>query len=262
MSMTDVIEDGDYVLIFLDGKRNWIRKVMAGEKFHSNKGIIDFDDLIGRPFGIKIESHSGRTFQIHRPSQTDIQVYFARNTQIVYSKDAGIILIEAGISAGSRVIESGTGSGALTWILSQAVGPTGHVYTYEVREDMYNGARKNLAKFADMERITMHQKDITEGIEEENVDAVVLDLATPWLVVDEAHRVLKPSHFFVSYSPTIEQVMKTCKALHERGEWGMVKTIEVLQREILVRENKTRPTTWMVGHTGYITFARALATER
>ena len=157
-----------------------------------------------------------------------------------------------------RVVESGTGSGALTSILSRAVGPSGQVYTYEIREDMYNGAKKNLEKYGLTENITMHHQDILEGIKEEDIDAVVLDLATPWELTDEAHRVLKPSRCIASYSPTIEQTMKVCKALGTEGKWGMVKTLEVLQREIMVRENKTRPTTWMVAHTGYITFARTM----
>lgn len=259
--MQEVIQDGSFVFIFLDGKRNWIRRVKEGEKFHSNKGIIAYDDIIGRPYGLKVQSHSGVIFQIHKPSQNDIQISLGRNTQIVYPKDAATIINQTGICAGSRVVESGTGSGSLTWIISRAVGSDGHIYTYEVREDMYNGAKKNLERYADMSRITMHHKDVLEGIEEDNLDAVVLDLATPWLAVDDVHRVLKPSHFIASYSPTIEQVMKTCKALGESGKWGMIKTLEVLQREIMVRENKTRPTTWMVGHTGYMTFARTMVVE-
>lgn len=257
--MTNQIRDGDYVFIFMDAKRNWIRKVKSEDAFHSNRGIIQYDDLIGRPFGIRVESHSGAIFQIHKPTQTDIQIAMGRNTQIIYPKDAGVILIEAGIVSGSRVVESGTGSGALTGILARAVGNSGHVYTYEIREDMYKGAEKNLKKYGLIDNVTMHNKDILDGIEEENIDAVVLDLATPWELVGEVHRVLKPSHVFVSYSPTIEQSMKTCKALGDTGNWGMIKTIEVLQREIMVREGKTRPTTWMVGHTGYMTFARSMA---
>jgi tRNA (adenine57-N1/adenine58-N1)-methyltransferase len=223
--MQDQIQDGSHVFIFLDAKRNWIRKVAAGTEFHSNRGIIKFDDMIGKPYGIRIESHSGTIFQIHRPSPTDIQIAMGRNTQIVYPKDAGTILIEAGIGAGARIVESGTGSGALTSILSRAVGPSGHVYTYEIREDMYDGAKKNLEKFGLTENITM------------------------------------PSRCIASYSPTIEQTMKTCKALGTDGKWGMIKTLEVLQREIMVRENKTRPTTWMVAHTGYITVARTMIAE-
>ncbi len=256
--MQDQIQDGSHVFIFLDAKRTWIRKVVAGEEFHSNKGIIKFDDLIGKPFGIRIESHSGIVFQIHRPSPTDIQISMGRNTQIVYPKDAATILIEAGIGAGARVVESGTGSGALTGILARAVGPTGHVYTYEIREDFYNGARKNLEKYELTENVTMHHQDILEGIKETDLDAIVLDLATPWELTGEAHRVLKSSRYIASYSPTIEQTMKTCAALAKDGKWGMIKTLEVLQREIMVRENKTRPTTWMVAHTGYMTFARSI----
>lgn len=259
--MPDTIQDGSYVYIFLDAKRNWIRKVKEGEKFHSNKGIIDYSDVIGRPYGIKVTSHSGTVFQIHKPSQNDIQISMGRNTQIIYPKDAATIISGAGICSGSRVVESGTGSGSLAWVLSQAVGPDGHVYTYEIREDMHNGARKNLEKHADMNRITMYLQDIMEGIHETDLDAVILDLATPWLAVEQVHDALKPSHFAVSYSPTIEQVMKTCKAMGETGKWGMLRTVEVLEREIMVREGKTRPTTWMIAHTGYITFARALANE-
>jgi tRNA (adenine57-N1/adenine58-N1)-methyltransferase len=223
--------------------------------------MIEYDDMIGRPFGITVQSHSGVDFQIHKPSQTDIQVAMGRNTQIIYPKDAGTILVEAGISSGSRVVEAGTGSGALTFILANAVGSNGHIYTYEVREDMYNGARKNLEKYDVLDNITMHNKDIEEGIEEENVDAVVLDLATPWKIVDVVHKALKPSHYLASYSPTIEQTMKTCKAMGQSGNWGMIKTLEVLQRELLVREGKTRPKTWMIGHTGYLSFGRKLASD-
>ncbi|TFG99637.1 tRNA (adenine-N1)-methyltransferase [Candidatus Thorarchaeota archaeon] len=259
--MQDPIQDGDLVFIFMDGKRNWIRRVKAGESFHSNKGILAYDDMIGKPFGHKMESHSGTIFQIHRPSHTDIQIAMGRNTQIIYPKDAGTILLEASIAAGSRVVESGTGSAALTGILARAVGPTGHVFTYEIREDMYIGAQKNLAKFGLTDNVTQHNQDILEGIKEENIDAIVLDLATPWLLVDEAHRALKSSCYLASYSPTIEQTMKTCKAMSEEGKWGMIKTLEIFQREIMVRENKTRPTTWMVGHTGYMTFARTMSVD-
>jgi tRNA (adenine57-N1/adenine58-N1)-methyltransferase len=259
--MPETIQDGSFVYIFLDGKRNWIRRVKAGEQFHSNKGIIAYDDIIGRSYGIKVESHSGETFQIHKPSQNDVQISLGRNTQIIYPKDAAIIINGAGICSGSRVVESGTGSGSLTWVLSRAVGPEGHVYSYEIREDMYSGAKKNLEKFAEIDRITLHHKDVLEGIEERDVDAVIFDLATPWLATDIAHAALKPSHFLISYSPTIEQVMKTCKELGESGKWGMIRTVEILERDIMVREGKTRPPTWMIAHTGYITFARSLAVD-
>lgn len=260
--MSDLIENGSYVLIFLDGKRNWIRKVVEGETFHSNKGQIQFDDLIGAPYGRVVKSHSGISFQIHKPSLTDIQTSMGKNmqisTNIVYPKDAGTILIEGSIGAGSEVVEAGTGSGALTIVLSNSVGPTGKVYTYENRDDMYQAAKKTIEKYVSVENIIMHNKDILEGMEESDVDAVVLDLATPWEVVDLAFEALRPSHYFVSYSPTIDQVIRTHEALQLHGHWGMLKTLEILQREIRVKPNATRPKTWMIAHTGYLTFARKL----
>jgi tRNA (adenine57-N1/adenine58-N1)-methyltransferase len=260
--MPELIENESFVLIFLDGKRNWIRRVRAGETFHSNKGQIQYDDLIGNPYGRVVKSHSGISFQIHKPSLTDIQTSIGKNvpisTNIVYPKDAGTFLIESSIGAGSEVVEAGTGSGALTLVLAHAVGPTGKVYSYESREDIYQTAKKSLEKYISIENIVMHNQDIIEGIEEKDVDAVVLDLATPWDVVEHAYGALKPSHYFASYSPTINQVMKTHEALDTCGQWGMIKTLEVLQREIRVKPNATRPKTWMVGHTGYMTFARKL----
>jgi len=260
--MSNLIENGSYVLIFLDSKRNWIRKVIEGETFHSNKGQIQYDDLIGAPYGRVVKSHSGILFQVHKPSLTDIQTSMGKNarisTNIIYPKDAGTILIEGSIGAGSEVVEAGTGSGALTLVLANSVGSIGKVYTYENRDDMYQAAKKTLEKYTSAENITMHKKDILEGIEEKDVDAVVLDLATPWEVVEHAFVALKPSHHFVSYSPTINQVIRTHEALQMQGQWGMIKTLEVLQREIRVKPNATRPKTWMVAHTGYLTFARKL----
>jgi tRNA (adenine57-N1/adenine58-N1)-methyltransferase len=260
--MSDLIKNGSYVLIFLDGKRNWIREVKEDGTFHSNKGQIQYNDLIGTSYGRVVKSHSGIQFQIHKPSLTDIQTSMGKKTRIstniVYPKDAGIILIESSIGAGSEVVEAGTGSGALTFVLANAVGSTGKVYTYEAREDIYQTAKMTLEKYTPTKNIIMHNKDILEGVEEKDVDAVVLDLATPWEVVEHAFNALKPSHYFASYSPTINQVMKTHEALSIDGQWGMLKTLEVLQREIRVKPNATRPKTWMVAHTGYMTFARKL----
>ena len=255
--MNDLIKDGDAVLIYLDAKRNWIKIVKSGEEFHTNKGVISYDDIIGKPYGILIKSKANVTFGVYKPLGMDWAYQLGRATQIIYPKDAAAIIIHAGITAGSRVLESGTGSGALTQILAQIVGTTGHVYTYEIKEKNYKTAQKNLLKvIGDLNNITMKLKDVCEGIDEDNLDAIILDMATPWEVVPHAWEKLKPSGVFASYSPTIEQIMKTTKALTEERKFGMIKTIEVLEREIMVREGKTRPVTWMVAHTGYMIFAR------
>jgi tRNA (adenine57-N1/adenine58-N1)-methyltransferase len=152
-------------------------------------------------------------------------------------------------------VEAGTGSGSLTAMLANTVRPTGHIYSYELREEFISTAKKNLERANVSDWVEIKNMDVTKGIEERNVDVIVLDLATPWLVIPFARDALKGSGVLSSYSPTIEQTQKTVKALEENA-FGDIQTFESLVRKILVREGKTRPETFMVGHTGYMTFAR------
>ena len=178
-----------------------------------------------------------------------------RKTQIIYPKDIALIVLYSGIGPGSRVVEAGTGTGALTSALAHYVKPNGKVYSYEIRQEFIETAKKNIERAGLADFVELKHKDITQGIEERNVDAVILDLATPWLVVPHAHKALKPSGSFVSFSPTIDQVIKTVEALKENGFIGM-ETFECLIRGMQIERGKTRPQTLMTGHTGYITFAR------
>jgi tRNA (adenine57-N1/adenine58-N1)-methyltransferase len=182
-------------------------------------------------------------------------VKFARRTQIIYPKDMALIVLYAGIGPGSKVVEAGTGSAALTSILAHQVKPSGHVYSYEVRGELLEAACRNLERAGVMEYVTLKEGDVTRSIEERNVDAVVLDLATPWLVVENAWEALKPSGVFASFSPTIEQVVKTAEAL-KSSDFADVETVECLIRRYQVEAGRTRPETLAVAHTGYLTFAR------
>jgi tRNA (adenine57-N1/adenine58-N1)-methyltransferase len=179
----------------------------------------------------------------------------SRNTQIIYPKDAALIVMFSGIGPGSRVIESGTGTGSLTTALAHYVGSTGKVYTYELRSEFQKNAAKNLERAKLISHVEMKSGDVTLGYEERDVDAVILDLAVPWLVVPHAFTALKPSGVLVSFSPTIDQVVKTTEALRENG-FVFIETIECLMRTMQVERGKTRPNTMMTGHTGYITHAR------
>jgi tRNA (adenine57-N1/adenine58-N1)-methyltransferase len=178
-----------------------------------------------------------------------------RKTQITYPKDIALIIMFSGIGPGSQVVEAGTGTGALTTALAHYVKPNGKVYSYEMREEFLKTAEKNLkrAKLADF--VELKNRDVTAGIEEKDVDAVILDLATPWLVVPHAYASLKPCGTIVSFSPTIDQVVKTVEALGE-SNFVDVETVECLMRGMQVERGKTRPQTLMTAHTGYITFAR------
>ena len=251
------IQDGDYVLIYLDARRTYMIKVQAGQTFHTHKGYLKLDELIGKEYGEPIKSSLGINFATLKPALTDYIMKSSRNTQIIYPKDAALIVMLSGIGPGSHVVESGTGTGSLTTAIAHYVGPTGKVYTYELRPEFQKNARKNLERSKLIERVEMKSGDVTQGFDVQDVDAVILDLAVPWLVVPHAYIALKPSGIIVSFSPTIDQVVRATEALRENG-FVFIETIECLMRTMQVERGKTRPNTMMTGHTGYITHARKI----
>ncbi len=249
------INDGDYVLLCLDSRRTYLLKVEAGKTFHTHRGYVSLDELIGREFGVVFESSLGIEFSALKPTLEDYIMKSSRKTQITYPKDIALIVMFSGIGPGSRVMESGTGTGALTTALAHYVKPNGKIYTYELREEFQKNAEKNLKKTNLLDFVELKSGDVTIGIEERDLDAIVLDLAVPWLVVPHAYEALKPSGTIVSFSPTIDQVVKTVEALKENN-FVFIETIECMMRAMQVERGKTRPHTMMTGHTGYITHAR------
>jgi len=253
----DKISEGDYVLVYLDARRTYMIKVQSGQTFHTHKGYIKMDEIIGKEYGSPIKSSLGIYFTTLKPALTDYIMKSSRNTQIIYPKDAALIVMFSGIGPGSRVVESGTGTGSLTTALAHYVGSTGKVYTYELRNEFQKNAAKNLQRSKLIDYVELKSGDVTQGIEERGLDAVILDLAVPWLVVPHAYESLKPSGIIVSFSPTIDQVVKTTEALKENG-FVFIETVECLMRAMQVERGKTRPQTLMTGHTGYITHARKI----
>jgi len=249
------IKEGDYVLIYLNPRKTYLVKVEAGKNFHTHKGFIKFDDLIGKGYGCTVKSNLDVKFVALKPLLRDYIMKSVRRTQINYPKDIALIVMFSGIGPGSCVVEAGTGTGALTTALAHYVQPKGKVYSYEIREEFLKVAEKNLKRAGLAEFVELKKGDVTAGIEEKDVDAVILDLATPWLVVPHAYDALKPCGTIVSFSPTIDQVVKTVEALKENG-FVDIRTVECLMRQMQVERGKTRPQTLMTGHTGYITFAR------
>jgi tRNA (adenine57-N1/adenine58-N1)-methyltransferase catalytic subunit len=251
------IAEGDNVLLYLDARRTYMIKIEAGKTFHTHKGYLKLDDLIGKDYGEPIKSSLGIYFTTLKPALTDYMMKSGRNTQIIYPKDAALIVMFSGIGPGSRVFESGTGTAALTTALAHYVGSTGKVYTYELRPEFQKNAAKNLQRSKLIDNVEMKSGDVTMGIAERDLDAVILDLAVPWLVVPHAYEALKPSGILVSFSPTIDQVVRTTEALRDNG-FVFIETIECLMRSMQVERGKTRPNTMMTGHTGYITHARKI----
>jgi tRNA (adenine57-N1/adenine58-N1)-methyltransferase len=230
-------------------------RVEAGKTFHTHKGFIKFDDIIGKEYGSTVLSSLGVEFVALKPLLRDFIMKSARQTQITYPKDIALIVMFSGIGPGSRVVEAGTGTGALTTALAHYVKPDGKIYSYEIREEFQKTAEKNLKRAGLFDFVELKNKDVTIDIEESDVDAVVLDLATPWLVIPRAYSALRPCGTIVSFSPTIDQVVKTAEALKENGFVDM-ETVECLMRGMQTERGKTRPQTLMTAHTGYITFAR------
>ena len=254
MSNQKIIE-GDYILLYLSQRKTYLVKVEAGKSFHTHKGFIKFDDLIGKDYGSSVLSNLGVEFMAIKPLLRDFVMKSVRKTQITYPKDIALIVVFSGIGPGSRVVEAGTGTGALTTALAHYVKPDGKVYSYEIREEFLKTAEKNLKRAGLIDFVELKNRDVTAGIDESDIDSVILDLATPWLVVPHAYNALKPCGTLVSFSPTIDQIVKTVEALNENGFVDM-ETVECLMRGMQTERGKTRPQALMTGHTGYITFAR------
>lgn len=252
------IFEGDYVLLYLDQRRTYLVKVEAGKTFHTHKGFIRLDDLIGGEYGSKITSSLGVDFVVLRPLLRDFIFKSTRKTQIIYPKDIALIILFSGIGPGSRVVEAGTGTGALTTALAHYVRPDGKVYSYEIKGEYLEVAKRNLNRAGMLDFVELKNKDVTNGIDEKDLDAVILDMAAPWEAVSHANKSLKPCGTIVSFSPTVDQVVKTVESLKEHG-FVDIETVECLLRGLQVERGKVRPHTLMTGHTGYITFARKSA---
>ena len=253
--MIELISPGDDIFLYLDRRRTYLVKVETGKSFHTHKGYIQLGDLIGKEYGTRIDSSMGIGFIALKPNLRDYIFKSNRRTQISYPKDISLIIMYSGIGPGSRVVEAGTGTGALTSAIAHYIKPMGRVYTYDVRQEFQKNAKTNLERAGLVEYVDLKEGDVTKGIEEKDLDAIILDMATPWLVIPHAYRALKGSGALVSFSPTIDQVVKVTEALID-DEFVSIETIETLIRFMQVERGKTRPQTLMTGHTGYLTFAR------
>ncbi|MBN2517793.1 MAG: tRNA (adenine-N1)-methyltransferase [Candidatus Altiarchaeota archaeon] len=230
--------------------------VKEGQDLHTHGGIIKEQDLRKIGYSGSLETHLGKRFYIAKPTVTDFIEKMQKRAQIVYPKDAALIIGLTGISSGSRVLEAGSGVGGLTIMLANAVRPDGVVYSYELREEHLEEAKAHIAECSLEDFVKFRNKDVYEGIEEKDLDLAVLDLPEPWLVSEAAAKNLRLGGFLVSYSPSIEQTKKFVTSLPK--DFQDVSTVENLVREWEVTQQRCRPKTRMIAHTGFITFARKL----
>ncbi len=249
------IKSGDYVLLISPDEKTFLIKVKEGQQFGTHMGTIAHSELIGRTYGEVVNTHLGKPLALMDPTLADRIMKLRRRTQIIYPKDAGMIAIKTGLRSGMRVIECGTGSGALTLILASMVAPEGRVYTYERREEFMEDAIRNVGEAGLDGFVEFKLREVSEGFDEEGVDVVVLDLPSPWEGVPAASRAMRGGGRLASLSPTFNQVERTVACLREAG-FLYIETLELLARHILARPHKTRPVDRMVAHTGFLTFAR------
>jgi len=250
--------DGDQVLLIDAKKRRYLVTLAAGGEFHTHAGVVAHDALIGAAEASSVRSSRGSAMLAIRPTLAEFVLTMPRGAQVIYPKDLGPILMLADIFPGARVLESGVGSGALSMTLVRA----GAVVTgYELREDFANRAVRNVATFLGdeaLERYTVEHRDAYDGIDEVDLDRVVLDLPEPWQVVKHAARALHGGGVLVAYTPQITQAVQLREELSAQG-FGMVDTIEVLNRGWHIEGQSVRPDHRMVAHTGFLTSARLLS---
>ncbi|MBU2565236.1 MAG: tRNA (adenine-N1)-methyltransferase [Candidatus Thermoplasmatota archaeon] len=244
------------IVVLLDekGKKTLIR-IEEGMKKIRGLGVFDPGKLKGKKLGEKTRI-GNREFIIMKPSVVDKIETIERKAQIILPKDSAMIMLYCDVKNGCRIVEAGVGSGALTIALANFVRPDGKIISYEKRNDFADFAKRNIENAGLGEYVEIKLGDVTESIDEKNADAVILDIPNPWDAVKNAYNALKVCGHFCSYSPTMNQVEKTVKTL--KHDFIEIKTFETLQREIVVGEGGVRPSFDMLGHTGYVTFARKI----
>lgn len=224
-----IAEPGAPALLVGRDQKTSIIRLDPGAEFHTHRGTIAHDDLIGMRWGTEVTTHLGNPVLLLRPSTDEMIRNLERSTQIVYPKDAGYILIKLSIASGCRVIEAGTGSGGLTIVLARAVQPAGQVVSYEARPETQRLARQNLEQVGLIDYVTFKQGDITDGFEEREFDALFLDLPNPWDYLAQAHEALTGGGFFGSILPTANQVINLIAAL-ENAHFGLIEVEELILR--------------------------------
>jgi tRNA (adenine57-N1/adenine58-N1)-methyltransferase len=246
----------DLVLLLTEGRRRYLLELVPGRTFQCKDGQVPHDELIGQSYGSQVVTSQGRPIALLQPSTRDLILHLRRRTQIIYPKDVGYILVWMDIRPGMRVIEAGTGSGAVTVAMAQHVQPTGRVHSYELREEFQAVARQNLSRYGLLDYVDLKARDIARGFDESDVDALFLDVREPWEYLQQAQEALKGGGFFGSLVPTTNQLSRLIDEL-ERIRFIGIEIKELFLRPYKVNSHRLRPEDRMVAHTGYLVFARA-----
>ncbi|MCV7314030.1 tRNA (adenine-N1)-methyltransferase [Mycolicibacillus parakoreensis] len=262
MSATGPFTVGDRVQLTDPKGRRYTVLLSAGAEFHTHRGAVRHDDLLGLPEGSLVKATNGDPFLALRPLLVDYVLSMPRGAQVIYPKDAAQIIHEGDIFPGARVLEAGAGSGAMTCSLLRATGETGQVISYEAREDHAEHARRNVAAFFGEPPATWRLLlgDLADtDLPDESIDRAVLDMLAPWDVLAAVARLLTPGGVLIVYVATVTQLSRVVEALREQQCWTEPRSWETLQRDWDVVGLAVRPQHSMRGHTAFLVSVRRLA---
>ncbi|MFI5283925.1 MAG: tRNA (adenine-N1)-methyltransferase [Candidatus Dormibacterales bacterium] len=259
--MTGPLAEGELILLVDKVGRKHRVRLKAGQRHSIHSGVVDHDDLIGRTEGVIVTTQLGASLLAVRPTFAEQVTGRVRQAQPIYPKDLGAIVMGADLHPGSKVLEAGTGTGALTLAALRAVGPTGRVVSYEVREEFLEASRRAITDTLGELPPNLELKlgDIYAGVEERQMDRVLLDLPEPWEAATAAKLALRPGGILFAHCPNVSQVQRLFDCLRDLRGFGMLEVFELLQRGWTVRGRSLRPSHRMVAHTGFLCFARRLA---
>ncbi|HOJ50550.1 MAG TPA: tRNA (adenine-N1)-methyltransferase [Spirochaetota bacterium] len=251
-----MIKKGSLLILYStsDGKKFFVKNEETS--FSTHLGIVNITDNL--EYGVSIKTHTGNSFIVLRPTLDEIIMKIKRHTQILYPKDIGYILLKLGLRDGDTVVEAGTGSGALTISLAYAVSPSGKVFSYEKRKDFLEKAYKNILLSGFQDNVVLKNSDVYEnGFDENSVDAVFLDLKEPETLIEKSYNVLKTGGMLGILVPTTNQVSSVLKRIQDFN-FNDIEVSEIMIRKYKLVPERLRPEDTMVGHTGYLLFARKM----
>lgn len=246
------IAPGDFVYIYNSERMKYLVQVPAKGRFSTHRGHIEYASVIGRSWGDEVKTHLGFRFWLLRPVLADLAMKVSRQTTIVYPKDAGVMIMQTLVQPGMRVLETGSGSGALTVILASLVGNNGRVYSYERRPEFSANARQNVRRYGLENRCEFFVRDPEQtGFDQTEIDTVFLDVPEPWSLLPAAHTALRGGCPLAAIVPTVEQIRRAVSAMELVG-FSRIRVQEILERHMFVRASGIRPVDRMVAHTVYV----------
>ncbi|AEX46461.1 tRNA (adenine-N1)-methyltransferase [Corynebacterium diphtheriae bv. mitis] len=264
MANSGPFQPGDRVQLTDPKRRHATIVLETGGAYHTHKGMIHHDDIIGNAEGTVVKSEQGYEYLCFRHLMVDHVLSMPRGAAVIYPKDSAQILVEGDIFPGARVLEAGAGSGALSMALLRAVGHEGHVFSYEIREDHLEYAENNVDEFFGYRPETWSPRlgdlqDVTVEDLGGPVDRIILDMLAPWECLETASRLLIPGGVLMTYVATVPQLMKVMEGIRELKCFTEPRAWESLVREWRVEGLATRPEHRMNAHTAFLIWTRRLA---